>query len=236
MNKVYFIAKKELLTYFKTPMAYIILLLSICIFNVFFFMIIDQNREVSLQNVFQIMEFMFVFLVPLLTMRLLSEEKSTGTMEFLMTAPLSNNAIVLGKYLGMLTFFSLLIAMTGIYFVIIEYFGAPDILTTLSGYLGIWLEGAFFIAIGLMTSSWTQNQIIAAMSAYAILFLLYFSASFTSYVSGPGEIIIQQFSTLTHLENFVAGIMTPADLIYYISGILFCLVLTRLSIENRRLK
>ena len=236
MNKIYFIAKKELLSNFKSPMAYIVLLLTISIFNIFFFMIIEQNREVSLQDVFQTMEFMFVFLVPLLTMRLLSQEKSSGTMEFLMTAPLSNSAIVLGKYLGILVFFSMIIAMTGIYFVIIEFFGQPDRLTTLSGFFGIWLEGAFFIAIGLMTSSWTQNQIVAAMSCYAILFALYFSISFTPYVSGPIEVFIQQLSTLKHLENFVAGIINPSDFIYYFSGIGLCLIITRISIENRLLK
>ena len=98
MSKILSIAKKELMTYFKSPIAYIILILTITIFNIFFFMIIDQNREVSLRDIFQVMEFMFVFLVPLLTMRMFSEEKLTGTMEFLMTAPLTNTAIVLGKY------------------------------------------------------------------------------------------------------------------------------------------
>ena len=236
MNKIYFIAKKECMTYFKSPIAYIVLILTISIFNVFFFMIIDQNREVSLENVFQVMEFMFVFLVPLLTMRLFAEEKSSGTMEFLMTAPLSNTAIVVGKYFGILILYSLMIAMTGMYFVIIEFFGHPDRLTTAMGFLGIWLEGALFIAIGMMTSSWTSNQIVAAMSCYAILFFLYFCVSFTSYASGTAEIFIQQLSTIKHLENFVAGIIHPGDFVYYFSGILFCLLITRLSIENRLLK
>jgi len=122
--------KKELMAYFKSPIAYIILILTITLFNIFFFMIIDQNREVSLRDVFQVMEFMFVFLVPLLTMRIFSEEKSSGTMEFLMTAPLTNTAIVLGKYLGVLIFFSILISMTFVYYGIVEYFGTPDRLTT----------------------------------------------------------------------------------------------------------
>jgi ABC-2 type transport system permease protein len=235
MDKIYFIAKKELATYFKSPIAYIILVLTISIFNVFFFFIIDQNREASLRDVFRLMEFMFVFLVPLMTMRMFSEEKLTGTMEFLMTAPVTNTAIVLGKYVGVLAFYSVMISMTFVYYGIIEYFGNPDRLTTLTGYFGIWLEGAFFLSIGMMASAWTRNQIVAAMTSYAILFLLFFSTTFTKYFSGPVEVIIKQISTMNHLENLVAGIITIGDITYYFSGILICILLTRLSIENRLL-
>jgi ABC-2 type transport system permease protein len=233
MDKIFFIAKKELATYFKSPIAYIILVLTISIFNVFFFLIIDQNREASLRDVFRLMEFMLVFLVPLITMRIFSEEKLTGTMEFLMTAPVTNTAIVLGKYVGVLVFYSVMISMTFVYYGIIEYFGNPDRLTTLVGYFGIWLEGAFFLSIGMMASAWTQNQIVAAMTSYVILFLLYLPTTFTKYFTGSVEVIIQQISTLNHLENLVAGIITVGDITYYLSGILICLVLTRLSIENR---
>ena len=233
MDKIYFIAKKELAIYFKSPIAYIILVLMISIFNIFFFMIVDQSREASLRDVFQLMEFMFIFLVPLITMRMFSEEMSSGTMEFLMTAPVTNTAIVLGKYAGVLLFFSMMLSMTFVYYGIIEYFGSPDKMTTFSGYFGVWLEGAFFLSIGMMASSWTRNQIVAAMTSYMILFLLYFSTSFTHYFSGNLEIVIQQIGTLKRLENLVAGIVTVGDITYYLSGILLCVMLTRLSIENR---
>lgn len=196
-------------------------------------MIVDQNREASLRDQFLLMEFMFIFLVPLITMRMFSEEKLTGTMEFLMTAPVTNWAIVLGKYAGVLLFFSMMISMTFVYYGIIEYFGNPDKMTTFTGYFGVWLEGAFFLSIGMMASSWTQNQIVAAMTSYMILFLLYFSTSFTQYFDGNIEIVIQQISTSSHLKNLVAGIVTVGDITYYLSGIFLCLVLTRLSIENR---
>jgi ABC-2 type transport system permease protein len=233
MDKVYFIAKKELMTYFKSPIAYITLVLSISVFNVFFFLIIDQNREVSLRDVFHVMEFMFLFLVPIMTMRLFSEEKASGTMEFLMTAPVSNIAIVLGKYIGVLVFFSVLVSLTLIYYAIIEFFGSPDRLTIMSGYVGVWLEGAFFIAVGMMTSSWTHNQIVAAMMSYVILFLLYFMVNFSKYFSGPGETLIQYMSTLTHLEHFIVGVINVGDVVYYLSGIFICIVFTLSSIENR---
>ena len=233
MNKVFAIAKKELTAYFKSPIAYIVLILTISVFNVFFYMIIDQNREASLRDVFKVMEFMFVFLIPLLTMKIFSEEKLTGTIEFLMTSPITNTAIVLGKYLGSLIFFTLIIIMTVTYYFIIEYFGQPDRMSILTGFLGIWLEGSFFLAIGILTSSWTRNQIIAAISSYAILFLLYFSISFTNSLSGPMETVVRYAGTWSHLGNFTVGLITIADVVYYLSGIIFCLILTRFGIENR---
>lgn len=233
MGKIMALAKKELHGYFSTPIAYLMLIAMLSLFNIFFYMIISKNREVSLRDIFQVMEFMFVFLVPLLTMKLFSEEKSTGTMEFLLTAPLTPSMLVLGKYLGIMSFFSILIVMTVIYYFIVEYFGSPDPISILSGYVGIWLEGAFFIAIGLLTSSWTRNQIIAAMMSYLILFLLYFTSSFTQYFSGSIESFLLQLSTRSHLENFATGIITPSDITYYLTGIVLCLVLTCLSINNR---
>ena len=179
------------------------------------------------------MEFIFVFFAPLLTMRVFSEEKLTGTMEFLMTAPVSNTAIVLGKYAGVLVFFTIMVSMTFVYYGIIEYFGNPDLIATVSGYVGVWLEGAFFLAIGMMASSWTRNQIVAAMTSYMFIFSLYFSTNLTRYFEGSAARFFQQLSTTNHLENLVAGIITIGDITYYLSGIFVCVVLTRLSIENR---
>ena len=233
MSKIIALAKKELHSYFSSPIAYIMLISTLSLFNILFYMVIDQNKEVSLRDTFQVMEFMFIFMIPLLTMKLFAEEKANGTMEFLMTAPLTNTAIVLGKYLGMLVFFSLIIVLTTSYYFILEYFSDPDVTSIFFGYLGIWFEGAFFIAIGLLISSWTKSQIIAAMMTYLVLFLLYFSMSFTKYFNGAIESFIQQLSTTTHLENFTHGIITPSDVVYYLSGIVMCLVLTRLSIDNK---
>ena len=233
VNKIMAITKKELSVYFKSPIAYIILILTISIFNIFFYMIIDQNKEVALKDVFQVMEFMFIFLVPLLTMGIFAQEKASGTMEFLMTAPLTNTAIVIGKYLGALIFFSSLIVMTFMYYGIVEYFGTPDRMTILTGYLGVWLEGAFFLAVGMLTSCWTRNQIVAAITSYTILFLMYFSVNFLQYFTGAVKVMIQALGTGSHLENLAVGIVTVSDVVYYLSGILICLFLTRLSIENR---
>jgi len=233
MNKINAIAGKELAAYFKSPVAYIVLVITISAFNVFFYMIIEENREASLCDVFKVMEFLFVFVVPILTMRMFSEEKRAGTMEFLMTTPTTNTEIVLGKYLGNLTFYTAIVGITFLYYPIIEFFGQPDLTATLSGYVGIWLEGALFIAVGMLASSWTRNQIVAAISTYAILFSLYFSASLVQYFSGPAQTLVRYVGAASHSQNFAVGLVTPGDLIYFLSGILACVLLTRLSIENR---
>ncbi len=233
MTKTLAIAQKELSAYFKSPTACLILIVTITVFNIFFYMIIDQNREATLRDVFAVMEFMFVFLVPLLTMRVFAEEKAAGTMEFLMTTPTSNTSIVLGKYLGSLLFFSLLLALTVVYYLIIEYFGQPDRWPVVTGFLGLWLEGGLFVAVGILTSSWTRSQVAAAITSYAILFLLYFSVSLIPYVPESAAPVIRQVNTLTHLANFSVGLVTLQDAVYYSSSIALCLVLTRISVENR---
>lgn len=233
MKKSLIIALKELETYFKSPGAYIILVITVSIFNFFFFLIIDQNREASLRDVFKLMEFLFVFIVPLLTMRVFAEEKRSGTIEFLMTSPVSNSAIVLGKYLGSLTFLTVIIALTSVYYFIMEYFGSPDKGAMITGYLGIWMEGALFTAIGLMCSSWTRSQIVAALSSYAIIFTLYFSISTVKYLSPNTQEIIRAIGCWSHLENLSSGLIALNDITYYLSGIIFCLIITRVSIENK---
>ncbi len=233
MTKTLTIAQKELSAYFKSPIAYIILIVAVTVFNIFFYMIIDQNREATLRDVFAVMEFMFVFLVPLLTMRVFAEEKASGTMEFLMTTPTSNTSIVLGKYLGSFLFFSLILALTVVYYLVIEYFGQPDRWPIVTGFLGLWLEGGLFVAVGILTSSWTRSQVAAAIMSYAVLFLIYFSATFIPYVPETFAPVIRYISTLTHAANFSVGLVTLEDAVYYLSGITLCLVLTRISVENR---
>ena len=233
MKTVGAIVAKELKTQFRSPMAYIVLFLCLGVFHLFFFVIIDQNQEATLRDVFRIMEFLFVFIIPLLTMKLIAEERFSGTMEFLKTSPVTNTAIILGKYLGALVFYTILIAATLVYALILAYFSKPDIAAMATGYLGIWLEGAFFIAIGLMTSSWTRNQILAAMTSYVLILSLYFSLTIVKFLPATAKKIVNYASCMNHLQNFAAGIISTADLVYFLSGIVFCLLLSRLSIEHR---
>ena len=234
MKKISAIIVKELNSYFKSPMAYIILFITTTVFNVFFFIIIDQNREASLRDMFKLMEFMFVFIVPLLTMKLFAQERQSGTFEFLLTCPVKHSEIILGKYLGSFIFFFLMTSVSVVYYLIINFFGQPDFGQALIGYLGILLEGALFISIGMMASSWTKNQIIAAITSYLILLLAYFTISFLKYFDPKWSDIIRSVSFWSHAENFSSGLITVADVVYYVSGIAFFLTLTRWGIDKSR--
>ncbi len=233
MKKTGILASKELRAYFTSPIAYIVMILSLSVFNVLFYMIIDQNREAVLRDMFLLMEFMFVFLAPIFTMKVFAEEKMSGTMEFLQTTPTRNSEIVYGKYLSSVVFFLILLLLTAPYYAILEFFSSPDVPAILTGYLGIFLEGAFFIAIGVFTSALTRNQIVAALSAYVLILLLYFSVGLEKFFSGTPQALVHYLSVMGHSKNFFIGIVTTADLIYFISGIFLFLTLTRIAIENR---
>lgn len=234
MRKTLNIAQKELQVLFRSSMAYILLIACLVIFHYFFFLILDQNREATLRDMFQLMEFLFVFIIPLLTMKSFAEEKSTGTIEFLMTTPTTSGTLVLGKYLGNLMFFSFLLFLTLSYYGILEYFGHPDRLSLLTGYVGIWLEAAFFIAIGNLCSSLTKNQVAAAMMSYVFLFGLYFSTTILKYLKGTAAEMVQIFGTSVHLANFSDGLITTSDIVYYMSGIAVCLILTKLNLDFQK--
>lgn len=233
MNKIFHIALKEFKVTFQSPVAYILLCLSLVVFNIFFFIIIDENREATLRDVFTLMEFMLVFLIPLITMKSIAYENDSGTMEFLKTTPTSNAVIIFGKYFGSLIFFTVMIVLTGPYYLIIEFFGTPDRLSLIIGYFGIWLEGAFFVSIGVMTSSFTKSQVLAAMSSYIMILLIYFSLSFTKYISGPAAEILKYSNVMTHSHNLFSGLIVTTDLVYFLSGIFLCLTISRVCIEDK---
>lgn len=232
MRKIWDIASKEFWLTFQSPIAYILLCLSLIVFNAFFFVIIDENREATLRDMFVLMEFLFVFMIPLITMRSFAQEKDVGTMEFLMTTPTTQGQIVLGKYLGVLMFLTVMILLTFPYYFIVGHYGDPDRAAMIVGYFGIWLEGAFFTAIGVMTSSWTRSQVLAAMSSYIISLGLYFSVIALKYVDGLVHGFIQYYGVMTHSQNFFSGLVATPDLIYFISGIVLCLIISRISIDN----
>ena len=234
MNKVFSIMAKELRVYFKSPTAYLVLIITLSVFNVFFFMIIDENREATLRDMFKLMEFMFVFFVPILTMRIFAEENQSGTIEFLLTTPTTIKELVVGKYLSSLAFISLILFLTIPYYFIIRHFVMPDSWEVFWGFVGIFLEVALFVAVGVLTSSLTRSQIVAAISSYLLIFILYFSFTFIKYFKGSSESFIRVFSTMPHLENFSIGFFSLSDVVYYLSGIWFCLFLTKLIIEKRQ--
>jgi ABC-2 type transport system permease protein len=233
MRKILALALKEWSDYFHSPLVYLILTAALAIFNSFFFLIIDENREAVLADVFRVMEFLLVFIVPLWTMRSVAEEKGRGTVEFLMTSPLTGRDIIFGKYLGHLMFVTLLISLTGVYYVIMEFFAEPDAAPALTGYLGIWLEAAMFIAIGIFCSALTSSQVVAAVLSYAVLSVLYFSPVLEKYFTGKALAALKYVGTANHLEHFASGLVMLSDVVYYVSGIVLFLVLAVFLLNKR---
>lgn len=233
MSKIKAIAVKETMVTLKSPVSYILMCLAIIVFNIFFYVIVDENREATLRDMFTLMEFLFVFIIPLLTMKTVAAENDSGTMEFLKTTPTSNTAIIVGKYLGVAIYFSFMLTLTLPYYFIVEIFANPDRGAIFLGYFGIWLEGMFFLSIGIMTSVWTKSQVLAAMSSYIIILMLYFSRILAKYVHGLPHDIVNYISVMGHSENFFRGLLTGSDFVYFVSGTIFCLTIARLSAENR---
>ena len=233
MRKIKAICVKELIYYFKSPMAYIILFLTISIFNIFFYVIIDTGKEATLTDIFRIMEFIFLFIIPLLTMRVFSEEKQHGTMEFLMTTPTRPMSIVLGKYFGVLGFYSVIVFITLGYYFILRAFSSIAFLEVMIGYCGVYLEGAMFIAIGVFVSSLSRNQILSAFVTYFGIFFLYFLSTFEQYAEGFLLESIRYVSCLSHAQNFSVGVVMLEDIVYYLSGIVLFIISTRLVMDHR---
>lgn len=233
MNKTIAIVQKELKQIFYSPIAYIVLFVTLEIFNVFFYLIIDQNAEATLRDVFQVMEFMLVFIVPLFTMRIFAEERQSGTFEFLMTLPVSSWTIILGKFLATTIFFSIFLLLTSPYYFILEVYSSPDRMAILVGYIGIFLEIMSYIAIGIFFSALTKSQVVAAISSYVVIFMLYFSVSAMKYVQGFAAQVIRYTGIWSHSENLIAGVLQTQDVVYFLSLIIFPLILTRLALQSR---
>ncbi len=233
MKKTLIIASKEWRSFTASPIAFVVAVAAVVIFNVFFYLLIDQNQEASLRDVLSVMEFMYIFFVPLLTMRLMAEEKSQGTMEFLLTTPTRVQEIVAGKFLGAWAFVIILSTVIWIYYGIMMFFSKPDFSEILCGWTGLVLEAGFFTAVGLMVSSWTRHQLIAAIGSMFILFVLFLLPAAESYATGLALAVIKSLGTTYHLEHFSAGFFGISDIVYYGTGILLCLTVARCAAEHR---
>jgi ABC-2 type transport system permease protein len=175
-----------------------------------------------------------VILVPVITMRTLAEEKKTGTYELLLTSPLRISEIVLGKFLGASVFVGLMVLLTGIYPLILMLYGNPEIGVVLGSYLGLFLLATSFVAIGVLTSSFTENQIIAAVSCMVSLLLLYIIAWPADSAGETVGGLLRYLSLTEHFAQLVKGIIDSKDLVYFATVIGLALFLTHRSVESIR--
>ena len=235
MRNALTIAQKELNTYFASPVAYVVTAFFMLVMGYFFYLILVLSREASLRGLFSNMAVILLFVTPFLTMRLLAEEQRMGTIELLLTSPVRDWQVVLGKFLGALAFLLFMLALTLIYPLLLSRFGAPDWGPVLTGYLGVLLIGAACLAVGLFASSLSQNQIVTGFVAFALLIILWLLGAAAQAVgSGALGSLFDYLAINTHFDDFVRGVVDTQHIAYYlILTALFLFLATRV-VEARR--
>ena len=226
---------KETKTYFTSPMAYIIAGVFLAITGYLFVQSISTTfPEASIRGWLEPSTTVFVLLSPALTMRLLAEEQKLGTLELLMTSPIRDYEIVLGKFFAVLAILLATLSLTLFYTLMLVWFGDPDIGPLLSGYLGIILFGASTLAVGMLASSLTSNQVVAAVVSFGFLLLMVLTNQAADITSGLAAQILEGFSLTGHFEDFSRGVLDTNNIVYYFSVIITFLFLTIRNIESRR--
>jgi len=229
------VAERELRAYFLSPLAYVVIFAFLALSGYLFALILNSSREATLRPLISNVSVLFLFIVPLISMRLLAEEQRTGTVELLLTNPVQEWEIVVGKFLASVVLLLVMVGLTLLYPIFLLIFGNPDRGPILTGYLGILLQAAGFLAVGLWASSLTQNQIVAALLAFAFLLMLWLSDSLGQFLGGTLGGIVSYASVTTHFQDFPQGVIKSQDVIYYLTLIAAGLVLSTLSVQGRRL-
>lgn len=251
--KVWPIFKKELLLYFTSPVAYVVFTIFLLIVGYFFYSIFAFFSMASMQaamnpafardlNVtdgvmrplFSNISVILLLLMPIVTMWLFAEERKSGTIELLLTYPVRDGAVLIGKYLAAFALYGVMLAATLLYPAIVLYFARLEWGPLLTGYLGLVLLGGTFLAVGLLSSSLTENQIVAAISTFGVLLILWVINWSADYAGGLTGKILSHLSIIEHFESFSRGVLDSRDVIYYVNFMILALFLTLRSLEARR--
>jgi len=253
MKNMWFIAKKEIRAYFSSPIAYVVITVFLVLAGFFFYSLIwwfnNQAMEAA-QNpyyaqqmninqmvfspLFHNISIVLLLVIPLLTMRLFSEEKKVGTEELLFTSPISVGQIILGKFLAALFVLAVMLLLLGLLTGLTFAYGNPELAPVIIGYLGLFLMGAAFIAVGIFFSSLTENQIVAAVLTFGTL-LLFLIMNWAAYSAGGAwKDILNYLSFFQHFDGLTQGMLDTQDLVYYASFAFFGLFLTHSVIQSRR--
>jgi ABC-2 type transport system permease protein len=252
MKNVLLICRKELNSYFASPIAYILMAFFGLIFGFGFYtatrdmvrfsfqaqmMGQQQPQNVNDAIIKPLLGFastVALFLIPMITMRTFAEEKRTGTIELLLTSPIRDVEIILGKWLGALLLFLCVLAMSMINVAMLFAWGKPDLKPVLVAYLGLILQGGCLLAIGILISTTTRNQIVAGGVTFFVCLLLWLLSWFTAFDSSAGAQVVNYLSIVTHFENFSKGVIDSKDAVFYLSMIFFSLFLTHQAMESLR--
>ncbi|MCD6290331.1 MAG: ABC transporter permease [Anaerolineae bacterium] len=238
MRNALIITRRELGAYFASPIAYIVIAAYLVVMGILFSLIVagQPGSEASLRfvfgNVFSVI--ILIIVGPLLTMRLLSEEQRSGTLEILLTAPVRDWEVVVGKYLASCIVFVAMLAPTVVYPLLLERFDNPDHGTFIATYIGVILLGMAILALGLLTSALSQNQIVAAFLGLGLILVLTFVQFLASVTSGILASTLTYLGLLSHFFDFLRGIVDTRDIVYYLSVASGALFITTQLLGTRR--
>ncbi len=252
MRNIWTIYRKELKSYFSSWVGYAIIAFFAVVFGYFFYvataifvnssfqsqmmgrgMPMDMNEWI-IRPLMMNVSVIGLFVIPMITMRLFAEEKRSGTIELLMTSPVRDLEIIVGKWFAALTFYTSILAFSALNLAFLFIYGQPDWKPILVAYLGLLLQGGCLLAIGTFISSLTRNQIIAVAGTFAACLLLWVFEWVSSYETASWARVMSYLSVLTHFEPFAKGVLDTKDVIFYLSTIFFGLFLTARSMESLR--
>ncbi|MFP4460496.1 MAG: ABC transporter permease subunit [Candidatus Zixiibacteriota bacterium] len=233
MSHTMSIFKKELKSYFNSPIAYIVISVFLLVAGWFFASNLFLMKQATLRNITgTVLPMVLFFFVPAITMRLLAEEKKSGTMELLATMPVENTEIIVGKFLAALFLLIIALVLTIPYTITISLLGNPDIGIIISSYIGLILLGSTYLAIGMFASSITRNQIVSFIITFVILLVLFMLDKITLLFRGNVASVMQYISTDFHFKNISRGVLDSKDLIYFLSMIVMFLFFTNISLDS----
>ena len=251
MTNILAIVKKEWRGYFASPIGYVVMGMYALVFGLFYavglYFFLQQSmagpqmgggplnvNQMLIRYVFQNSSIVMVFVVPLITMRTYAEEKRLGTVELLMTSPITDFQILAGKFLGAMSLYAAMLGMTVIHIGLLFFYGNPEWKPILTGYLGLLLLGGCIVSIGLFFSSLTKNQIVAGMFTFAVLLLLWVIDWVGSFGGPYLERLTTYLSLTGHVEDFLRGVVDSQHIVYYLSFITFGLFLTAKAVDSER--
>jgi ABC-2 type transport system permease protein len=249
---VFTICKKELNSYFRSPVAYGIMGFFALITGYFFYaavvFFVNRGLEAAMQgqsapmnvdewvvrNVLSNISVICLFLIPMMTMRIFAEEKRTGTIELLVTSPLHDAEIIIGKWLGAVVLYACLLGLSAVNMATLYAYGTPSWMPMVIGYLGLLLQGGALLAIGTFISSTTKNVIVAGVATFCIVLLLWVLDWVSSFEASTFNKVVSYLSVVSHFESFSKGVIDMKDVVYYLSLIVLGLFLTGRSMESMR--
>ena len=245
--------KKEMRLFFGSPVAYVVFTFFLLISGWFFSQIFLYYSDISMRSfmqpgmaqslnitesvmrpLFTNMSVVLLFFIPMLTMRLFAEEKKSGTIELLLTYPVRDGEVLAGKFLAAGALYVILLGLTLVYPGLIAYFTRVEWGPILTGYLGLVLTGATFLAVGVLISSLTENQIVAGFGTFGVLLGLWIIGWGAEFAGGNIRTVLQYLSITEHMDTFSRGLIDTRDLVYYGSAIALALFLTLRSLDSKR--